>query len=113
MVRSSPSGRSTWRSTDRRVVALGIRSVLAIPGAAEARRLSRADAPAARQPARQLGLTRTVVAGLFLVRSTLLPRLLGIEGAGASESWLPRLFAVRELVISAGAIADSASIELP
>jgi hypothetical protein len=107
MVRLAHCVPAPSRSTGQRVVALGIGGVLAVLGAAETRRLASADAHHARQRARQLGLIRTTVAGIFLVRPTLLPRLLGMEVDAGPARWLPRLFAVRELVIGVGAIADS------
>ena len=72
MVRWAHCEPAPSRSTGQRVVALGIGGVLAVLGAAETRRLASAGA-------RQLGLIRTTVAGIFLVRPTLLPRLLGME----------------------------------
>jgi hypothetical protein len=98
---------SLGTSADHRVAAVVIGGVLAVLGAVEALRLSRASTDEARQRARQLGLIRTAVAGAFLVKPTLLPRLLGMNGDSGPTRWLPRLFAVRELVIGAGALADS------
>jgi hypothetical protein len=101
------------RATDKPVVAVGIGFALALLGAAEARRLSLADLPHTLQRARVLGLTRTGVAGLMLVRPALLPNWLGLPADAGSQRWLSRLLAVRELIIGTSALANSRADQDP
>jgi hypothetical protein len=96
-----------WRTTDKPLVAVGVGLVLAVMGLAEARRLAIAGLPQVRQLARVLGLTRVAVAGLLLFRPALLPSLLGLRADATPTQWLPRLLAVRELVIGTNALASS------
>jgi hypothetical protein len=96
-----------WRTTGKPRVAVGVGLVLAVMGLAEARRLAIAGLPQVRQRARVLGLTRVAVAGLMLFRPALLPSLLGLRADATPTPWLPRLLAVRELVIGTNALASS------
>lgn len=95
-------------TTARRwLAATGAGGTLLALGVREAVRLRDADLDTARSRARQLGAMR-IGAGLLLVlRPQLLAGSLGLAGGGPASSWLPRLVAVREVALGAGAIAAS------
>jgi hypothetical protein len=91
----------------RCLVATGSGGTLLALGLREAVRLRDADLDTARNRARQLGAMRMGAGLLLVLRPQVLAAFLGLAGGEPASSWLPRLVAVREVALGAGAVAAS------
>lgn len=96
-------------TTGRRwAVAIAGGGTMFVLGVREAMVLRDADVATTRGRARALGITRIGAGLLLTVKPRLLTGALGWDDESSGATWLPRLVAVREMCLGAGAM-DAAS----